>query len=276
MLYMIGGCAPARPSGGSAESVLAATGTTDRPTDNPEWTTTMSTHTDSDILFQVDPAPSMLVLLIAAFTTPTVTVYRDGTVFRQAPGGGDRGLAHPPVVVTGAADADRLAAFVRDLQSWDLPAGPSEFGVPPVTDVPTTRVVVNAPPRAVTITVYGFQPAMDQYVSASARSHRQALRRLTVQAAALAEDERIIAPDAVRVVDVGQARPDAGAPDWAGPPVENLEPHGFRGIGCMIVRVSAGDLYRAALTNPSATWNTPSGPRTIAVSPLLPGQPACT
>jgi hypothetical protein len=282
VVIALSGCAATLPAGALPPgSVGLVADDTDPPTTTPPPGGTPTDGQDpgrrdgpDDVLFQVDPAPSFLVPLIAAFAAPTVTVYRDGTVVRQAPDDGRPG--RPPVLLTGRADRVRLAAFVAELGAWDEPEGRFAYGIPDVTDQPTTRVVVHAPDTAATVDVVGFQPSLDRYVDEAARANRAALRALVDQASALLPDGEPYVPDAVRVVDVGASGPDAGAPEWTGPPPEDFGPGRFLGLGCAVLLDPGGERYRAALANPSSVWITPSGPRTIAVTPLLPGQPSCS
>ena len=227
------------------------------------------------ILFQVDPAPSRLVLTIAAFAAPTVTVFRDGTVYLLAEPGEEGSESRPPVIMTGRADPARLAAFVDELESWQPPSDDADFGFPQVTDLSPTRVRVNTVSRATVVDVYGLSSSFDDLVDGSERSRRVALRRLADLASALPGTGEPYLPSAVRAVDLGPAKAEPGAPDWTGPAVGSFAPQSFPGRGCARVDGSAGDLYVAARANASAVWNTPSGPRTIAVTPLVPGQPAC-
>jgi hypothetical protein len=215
-----------------------------------------------------------------ALLTPSLAVYGDGRVIQYAEGEQDPSV--PAAYVISRADPALVASFVAEAEARDLIAGETDFGDPPVTDMPSTTVQLHGATGPHRIYVYAFGEGFDDDLSRAQRRARKELAEVIDRASALPGDgERLpYRPDKVQVTEFafdggGKSRGAA----WPGPNPESfLVPTTPRSI-----RLACGELsgqaaekaYDAARDNPDGVWTVNSKRRVFAVVPILPTLGGC-
>jgi hypothetical protein len=215
--------------------------------------------------------------LYQAFLTPGLAVYGDGRVIQYD---GEQRPNVPAAYVINRVDPALVATFVAETEARDLITNNTDFGDPPVTDMPSTTVQLHGASGLYRIHVYAFREGFDDDLTGAQRRAREELAEVIDRAAALPGDaERSpYRPHRVRVTEFTYTGKGRG-PEWPGPDPERfLVPAARRSIvlACgELAGQAAEKAYQAARNNPDGVWTYASKPRVFAVVPIVPGFEVC-
>lgn len=214
-----------------------------------------------------------------ALSTPGISLYGDGRLVTFVEGPYSPGL--PAAYEVARADPAEVAGLVNDAETRAVVSENTDYGSPPVTDMPVTTVRLHGTGAAQEADVYAFADDFEGDVSWRQRRARVALRTLLDRAVELPGDA---APqpypvDQVRVVELAPGSSGGPAVPWPGPdPDTFLRPVASPGasLACGILTgPAAGRAFAAARTNPNGVWSVAGEPRVFAVATLLPGADGC-
>ena len=215
-----------------------------------------------------------------------ISVYADGRVITIGPTTLEFPGSALPNLQEGQLSTPELEQLVSAIQAAGLlDDPPPDYGDPPVTDLPTTVVTVNADGVERTVSVYAldFEDADDQ-LDADQRDARQALRALVRgfdgdNATGAYEAESVavfVQPfDAAESVDV----PSPTTRDWplgdlagAGEPYE-----GFDDTRCLVLTGADAEtvLTAAAEAREGDPWRSGGTEYGLVFRPLLPDETSC-
>lgn len=219
------------------------------------------------IVFGVSSSSPWTSSLGWALQTPSLVLYGSGRVIRQD--SSDR--AGPGTYTTARIDALAVARLVAEAERSALLA--ADYGILPVTDLPSTRVWSHGLAGRQEVSVYGLSESFDEYASVLDRRNRRRLRALVSDAQTLIGDSgTAYVPDRVVVLEQ-RTQGDTATVRWPGPdPDEFLhKPSGLlsSAIACgALTGSSAAAVYTAAQTNPDQLWLVDGRARVLAVNPL--------
>lgn len=244
-----------------------------------------------EVQLRVEHVGGFVPVEVALAAFPTLVV-AEGTAWTP----GAQILIYPapavPAVQSAPLDEDDLRALAERIdEAADLFDG-TDFGQPPVADLPTTTIeaVVDGTERR--LEVYALDAdanAVDGALTDDQRRARQEVRRLIADLQAVVDaTERPWEVGPTSGLRVSSIPVDPGAPvddDGfdQGPPVpwpagvpEPVTAPGSA-FGCVAVSGDERDLLLEAAgpTNVLTTWELSSGPHRIALRPLFPGEPDC-
>jgi hypothetical protein len=229
----------------------------------------------NQLVFMVESGGGYVTAVNAALESPHLAVYGDGRIIRfddrrdgyEVPAGYTVAHVDPLVVFRFAAETEALRLIEEG----------TDFGSPPVSDMPYTTVLLHGAGGPQVIAVYAFEH-FDSDVSPAEREARRQLSQVIERARALPGDGAwtTYRPDQVRVFAWhGDGDPD-DPPAWPGPtPDSFLRPsQQFEACGTLSGSAAA-TVYTAARGNPGAVWRVGGTLRTLAVTALLPGTTGC-
>jgi hypothetical protein len=215
--------------------------------------------------------------LYQTFLSPALALYGDGRVIQYD---GKQQPNVPAAYVINRVDPALVATFVVETEARDLITSNTNFGDPPVTDMPSTTVELHGASGLHRINVYAFGEGFDDDLTRAQRRAREELAEVIDRAAALPGDaERSpYRPHRVRVTELTYTGKGRGV-KWPGPdPARFLVPAARRSIvlACgELAGQAAEKAYQAARNNPDGVWTYASKPRVFAVVPILPSLAVC-
>ena len=220
----------------------------------------------------------MVPTLDQVLGTAGLAVYGDGRVIEADHGDYVQGA--PWAYVVSRLDPATVAGFAADAEARGVVDPATDFGDPPVTDMPVSTVRLHAAAPAQRVEVYAFADDFESSVSWRQGRARRELREIVDRAYALSAqgDRAAYVPEQVEVVELRPPGDIPDRPEWPGPdPDTFLEPattSDRTGCGTLSGRPAAA-AYAAARDNPSAAWSVGAQTRVLAVVPLLPGTEGC-
>ncbi|HEX6310682.1 MAG TPA: hypothetical protein VF152_03570 [Acidimicrobiia bacterium] len=236
-----------------------------------------------ELVFRVDTRGGLVGPSLAA--VPQISVYGDGRVIVIGPTTLEYPGAALPNLQQGTLSDAELQALLRAADAAGLlAADPPDYGDPPVTDLPTTEVTVNAAGVQRTVNVYALEfDDADESLEPDQRDARRRLREVLalVDADVATESYRAAAV----AVFVEPYDPVAGADADVGPypwPLGDLagvgEPvAGFGDARCFVVE--GGDartvLDAAAMAREGGPWTAAGVEYELRFRPLLPNESSC-
>lgn len=224
------------------------------------------------IVFSVISSGGLTPPVIYALDSPSLVIYGDGRVLTIAKESGLQVL--PARYEVARIDPAAVASFVSSVASRGIVNPATDFGTPRVTDLPSTRVMINAGSGPVWAGAYAFTPQFENDLTAAQRDARAALRAIIDQADGLAAGapRTPFTPDRVVVYEIDpRYGGDAASKAWPGPPPATFlhSSDKRRAIACgELLADPAEEVYRAALDNPGARWLVDGVTRTLAVNPM--------
>ena len=155
--------------------------------------------------------------LHAALQSPALAVYGDGRVIQYDEKKKERDV--PAAYTVAKVDPLLVAQFAAETEALNLIQEGTDFGKPPVSDMPATTVQLNGATGPHAVSVYAFADTFDKDVSEAQRKARQELGAVIDRAHALPGDaeQAPYRPDAVRVVELEDTEFTEMAPAWPGP-----------------------------------------------------------
>ena len=213
-----------------------------------------------------------------ALLTPTLAVYGDGRVIQYD---GKQVPSVPAAYVIRRADPALVASFVAEAEARDLITSETDFGDPPVTDMPSTTVQLHGATGPHRIYVYAFGEGFDDDLSRAQRRARKELAEVIARAYTLTGDDESspYRPDRVRVTEFKDGGEGRGA-EWPGPDPESFlvpVPPGSIRLACGELSGQAAEkAYDAARDNTDGVWTVNSKRRVFAVVPILPTLGGCS
>lgn len=250
----------------------------------------------TDVVVRVLTGGGFVAPELRTANLPEVTVYGDGRVIIVGPTAlRYPGPALPNLQEFRVTDAglQRILDAARDAGLLDAKA-PS-YGRPNVTDLPTTRVIVDAARRRHDVSAYAL--GAEHGVSGVNEAQREARQRLTNftrlagDAEALRRDvikgsTKRYEPDAVAVfVRPFEPRSAPDGPteptvDWPGGDLNagNATPSPSDNATCLVIKGAQRDavLAVARTTTQNARWRAGSATYSLVFRPLLPDERDCT
>jgi hypothetical protein len=238
-----------------------------------------------DVVVQVTTGGGLVPIGLAVTTLPSFTLLGDGTVVE--PGVVTAIYPGPAISLLTArhveeADIQALLARAHDL---GLLANDVDYGLPGVSDAPTTEVTITVSGRTYTHTVYalGFEDESSSGLTDEQVADRRQLRELldSLTATTGAEHEPY-QPERIAVYTLGEyEQPDPMLEqtpvEWplATPPAP-FEGHGF---GCLVVEGTDVETLLATLAdaNQATPWVVEGVDveQSLVFRPLVPGDGAC-
>ncbi|HEX7097013.1 MAG TPA: hypothetical protein VF183_14090 [Acidimicrobiales bacterium] len=233
----------------------------------------------ADVAIQVSFDGGFVPIDVALSSIPIVTVLRDGTVLTPAPVPAIYpGPAISPVQRT-TITPDEVDALLARADQLGLLDGPLDFGLPAVTDLPTTVVTLAGPDGTVRHEAYALEPdGHDEGISETAAENRRALRELVRALQSLPPGDELWTPSQVAVTVIGPYTPDTDIGpqteiDW---PLDNpLQTSGD--YPCTVVDGADVDTLLAALSNANqrTPWVVDGARYSLTFRPVLPGTTGC-
>ena len=224
------------------------------------------------IVFMVDSGGGLIPPVVYAMESPALVMYGDGrilSIVKDNPSG-----AVPARYELSRVDPLAVAAFVSAVQERGIVNPAQDFGMPGVTDVDATTVLVHGEGAPAQVGVYAFYESFDKDLNADQQKARATLRQVIDAAYNLAAvgDKSPYSPDRIAVYDVGTTSSNQSASTpWPGPPPADFLKPGPQGPAqaCgYLTGAPAATVYKAALTNPGALWLVDGTARVLAVNPL--------
>lgn len=228
------------------------------------------------LVFLVEATGGFVPALNAALQTPALAVYGDGRVIQYDQKKKERDV--PAAYTITKIDPLLVAQFAAETEALNLIREGTDFGKPPVSDMPSTTVQLNGPTGPQSVQVYAFADNFDKDVSAAQAKARQALAAVIDRAEALPGDAEPAAykPDAVRVVELEDTEFTEMAPAWPGPAPNSFLASTQTFFSCGSLSGAAAEkAYAAARRNPGAVWTAEGTELTLVVTALLPGTVGC-
>jgi hypothetical protein len=244
-----------------------------------------------------DPADGGLALQVAytgGFVTPRtifsrlplVSVYADGRVISEGP----VAAVHPGPALPNLQEARVEPDQVEELVRRALEAGvgrETDYGMPPVADVPSTLITVVTADGERSSEVYALQRGLFPEGDVPGLTEEQAAARAELQdlvdglTGLAAGSDRPYEPEAVAAV-VDQGYGPGAAPDdvatWPGPPLPGDLLGTGSDVSCVVARDEAAHavLEAAAGATTDTVWQNPDGGRwALSLRPLLPHEDHC-
>ncbi len=230
-------------------------------------------------VFSMLTAGGLMPAPFAALASPGLVLYGDGRLLEadfspdwRAP------VRYRLATVSAAAVADFAANAEAD---GTIDPG-TDFGLPPVSDVGETTVLLHGAGAERQASIYAFSEEFENSLTSRQRRHRAAVRNMIAAAKALVGDnERTdYLPDRVLVFEQSDpyGTPEPATVAWPGPdPATFLNATRQRmSDGCGQLKGGiAATVYRAALANPGGRWKVNGKDRTLLVNPLPGRTNAC-
>lgn len=209
--------------------------------------------------------------------TASLAVYGDGRVIEADH---DRYVEGTPWAYSmGRVDPVAVAQLAADAR--DVVDPQTDFGDPPVTDMPVTTVHMHGSGDPQLVHIYAFADDFEDDVPGGQRRARRELAEIVDRAYDLpGRGERAdYVPEQVEVTELSRQDNITDRPEWPGPdPDTFLEPAATPSVrtGCgTLSGASAAAAYAAARDNAYAGWTVGTQTRVLAVVPLLPGTRGC-
>jgi hypothetical protein len=228
------------------------------------------------LVFMVEATGGFVPVLHAALQSPALAVYGDGRVIQFDETKKERDV--PAAYTVAKVDPLLVAQFAAETEALNLIQEGTDFGAPPVSDMPTTMVQLNASTGPQSVQVYAFADASDKDVSEAQRKARQDLGAVIDRAHALPGDaeQAPYRPDTVRVVELEDTEFTEMAPAWPGPAPNSFLSSTQTFFSCGTLSGAAAEkAYAAARRNPGAVWTAEGTELTLVVTALLPGTVGC-
>jgi hypothetical protein len=228
------------------------------------------------LVFLVEASGGFVPVLHAALQSPALAVYGDGRVIQFDETKKERDV--PAAYTVAKVDPLLVAQFAAETEALNLIREGSDFGAPPVSDMPTTTVRLNGSTGPQSVQVYAFADPSDKDVSEAQRKARQELGAVIDRAHALPGDaeQAPYRPDTVRVVELEETEFTEMAPAWPGPAPNSFLSSTQTFFSCGTLSGAAADkAYAAARRNPGAVWTAEGTQLTLVVTALLPGTVGC-
>lgn len=228
------------------------------------------------LVFLVEASGGFVPALNAALQSPALAIYGDGRVIQFDQQKKERDV--PAAYTIATVDPLLVAQFAAETEALNLIQDGTDFGKPPVSDMPTTTVQLNGPAGPRAVHVYGFADAFAKDVTDAQGKARQELAAVIDRAEALPGDaeQSPYKPEAVRVIELEEAEFTEMAPAWPGPAPNSFlsATQTFRSCGTLS-GAAAEKAYAAARRNPGAVWTAEGTELTLAVTARLPGTVGC-
>lgn len=228
------------------------------------------------VVFMVSSGGGLVPPIVYALDSPSLVIYGDGRIL-SAVNATTSGV--PARYRITRVDPLAVASFVSETEGSGIINPDKDFGMPGVTDMDSTTVLVHGENGQAKVSVYAFHDEFEDHVTPRQQAARAALGQVIDTATNLAASgsPAPYAPDRVVVYDLG---PNSGTPattPWPGPaPASFLAPSTrYQSVGCgYLTGAAATAAYGAALDNPGALWLVDGATRILAVNPLPVGD-AC-
>lgn len=231
------------------------------------------------LVFSIETAGGMVPTLDQVLGTASLAVYGDGRVIEADH---DRYVEGAPWAYTvRQVDPMAVAELAADAEARDVVDPATDFGDPPVTDMPVSTVRLHGTGGPQVVHVYAFADDFENDVSGRQRRARRELAEIVDRAYGLpGQGERAAyAPDQVEITELSLSDGVTDRPEWPGPDPETfLEPAtgSSNGTACGVLSdADAEAAYAAARDNPDAAWTVGPHTRVLAVVPLLPSTDGC-
>ena len=242
-----------------------------------------------DVQLRIESAGGFVPVEVSLATFPSLVV-ADRTAWVP----GAQILIYPapavPAVQSAPLDDDDLRALAQRLdEAADLFQG-TDFGEPPVSDLPTTTVDAVVDGRDLSLAVYALDDEIaDEVLTPEQRQARQDVRTLIADLRAVVETAdrpwEVATTPELRVSSI-PLDPNAPAPEDGlekRPPVPwpagvtEPAPSGDTAFGCVALSGAERDvlLEATAQTNVATPWQLSTGVHTIVLRPVFPGEPGC-
>ncbi|HSU34419.1 MAG TPA: hypothetical protein VLJ88_02050 [Propionibacteriaceae bacterium] len=228
------------------------------------------------LVFLVEATGGFVPALNAALQSPALAVYGDGRVIQYDQKKKERDV--PAAYTVAQVDPLLVAQFAAETEALNLIQEGTDFGEPPVSDMPTTTVQLNGSAGPREVQVYAFADSFDKDVSADQRKARRDLGAVIDRAHGLPGDaeQAPYRPDTVRVVELEDTEFAEMAPAWPGPAPNSFLSSTQTYFSCGTLSGAAAEkAYAAARRNPGAVWTAEGTELTLAVTALLPGTVGC-
>jgi hypothetical protein len=212
-----------------------------------------------------------------AVLSPGLAVYGDGRVIQYD---GKQAPNVPAGYVISRVDPARVATFVAEAEARNVINSDTDFGEPPVSDMPSTTVHLHGTGPPQRVYVYAFVEEFDDDLPRAQRRAREELKEVIARAYELSAGDRgsPYRPDRVQVTEFTYDGESRGAA-WPGPDPESFllpVPPGSIRLACgELTGKAAEKAYRAARANPDGIWTVESKRRVFAVVPILPELGGC-
>jgi hypothetical protein len=228
------------------------------------------------LVFLVEATGGFVPALNAALQSPALAVYGDGQVIQFDQKKKERDV--PAAYTIATVDPLLVAQFAAETEALNLIQEGTDFGHPPVSDMPTTTVQLNGSTGPQSAQVYAFADTFNKDVSEAQRKARQDLGAVIDRAHALPGDaeQAPYRPDTVRVVELEDTEFTEMAPAWPGPAPNSFLSSTQTYFSCGTLSGAAAEkAYAAARRNPGAVWTAEGTELTLVVTALLPGTVGC-
>lgn len=233
------------------------------------------------LVFIIETTGGMVPTLDQVLGTASLAVYGDGRVMEADH---DRYVEGAPwAYVVSRVDPVAVAEFAADAEARDVVDPATDFGDPPVTDMPVSTVHLHGAGAGAPqlVHVYAFADDFEDDVSGHQRRARRELAEIVERAYSLPDqgERAAYTPEQVKVTELSRQDAVTDHPVWPGPdPGTFLKPaatsSGRTACGTLS-GPTATAAYAAARANPGAGWMVGTQIRTLAVVPLLPGTEGC-
>ena len=228
------------------------------------------------LVFLVEATGGFVPVLHAALQSPALAVYGDGRVIQYDEKKKERDV--PAAYTIAKVDPLLVARFAAETEALNLIQQGTDFGKPPVSDMPTTTAQLNGLTGPHAVQVYAFADTFAKDVSAAQANARQDLGAVIDRAHALpgAAEQAPYRPDTVRVVELEDTEFSEMAPAWPGPAPNSFLSPTQTYFSCGTLSGAAAEkAYAAARRNPGAVWTAEGTELTLVVTALLPGTVGC-
>ena len=222
------------------------------------------------VVFMVSSGGGLVPPIVYALDSPSLVIYGDGRIL-SAVNATTSGV--PARYRITRVDPLAVASFVSETEDRGIINPAKDFGMPGVTDMDSTTVLVHGENGQAEVHVYAFHDEFDDHVTPRQQAARAALRQVIDTATNLAAggSPAPYAPDRVVVYDLGPNSANTATTAWPGPaPASFLAPSSqFQSVACgYLTGAPATAAYGAALDNPGALWLVDGATRVLAVNPL--------
>ena len=224
------------------------------------------------VVFMVDAGGGLIPPVVYAMESPALVMYGDGRILSIVKD--NTTGAVPARYELSRVDPLAVAAFVSAIEERGIINSALDFGMPGVTDMDATTVLVHGEGAPAKVGVYAFYESFDKDLTADQQRARATLRQVIDAAYNLAAvgTKSPYTPDRIAVYDIGTASSNQSASTpWPGPrPADFLKPspQGPAQSCGYLTGGPATTVYKAALTNPGALWLVDGSARVLAVNPL--------
>lgn len=224
------------------------------------------------IVFMVDAGGGLIPPVVYVMESPALVMYGDGRILSIVKD--NTTGAVPARYELSRVDPIAVAAFVSAVQERGIVNSAEDFGMPGVTDMDATTVLVHGEGAPAKVGVYAFYESFDKGLTVEQQRARATLRQVIDAAYNLAAvgTRAPYTPDRIAVFDVGtESSSQSASTPWPGPPPADFlkpDPQGPAQACGFLTGAPATTVYRAALTNPGALWLVDGAARVLAVNPM--------